>query len=259
MFLAVSFLSFLKGLPMTPCFLDPHEFRRPDGSIKSFTERRDDRRAHRPAPQIIPALDGAPSTYEQRRALRAAARLGEAQAKAHAEAAGRAAKKLIADNTPNHLKRPDNPYLRLAAEWKDSPRPEAARRVAEYTKMAKQFDSETDREVIVKLARFEASQDPEYARARDHHQRLCEAAAPGEAEELARLGAIAETAPAMYWDACSALVTARVAKARADLEAESVHALDQSRVLSDAEGRVAAAEALLPPAPEPEPTTGPTN
>lgn len=170
--------------------------------------------------QSAPRTDFYDLPADQRRAIRRAAEQGKAEAQQLAKIEEQAKKQAEIDSTPEHERRPRNPWrdlieLRRPDAW----RKEVAHRIKVYEKEARAEDERIDRLMEEKLKRHELESAPEYQRALEHWQRATLNADTNEQQELARLkGMIDGGAASHYWDEVAPLMRGRLQKVQQRME-----------------------------------------
>lgn len=213
-----------------------------DGSRKLCAQRRAERRQQeaerhteqRGEPTRDPFYD---LTAEQRRRVRIAAEQGRREGVQRAAIEEKIRKQAEIDATPEHERRPRNPWRDLIEQWKGQEyRPEIKRKLAKYAIEAKKEDMRIDAMMAEAKRKYEIDNDPEVIRARAHLESARAGAEPEEAVELARLsGILSSGQSALYWDSATELMQKRLRRVQ-----EQVSQHGQKQVPLDEEAMVLA-------------------
>lgn len=190
-----------------------------DGSQKSYAQRRAERReqdaARRAAQkQETPTHEEFYAmSYEQRKAMRLAAEQGKVESRQLAAIEEATARQAAIDATPEHLRRPENIFTRLIAEWQSkSYRPDVAAKIKVYTEKEVGRDREIEAEMADKLRQYEVENNPETKPAREHWQKASAGAETDtERREWALLhGLIDGGAANRYWELAQPILERRL-------------------------------------------------
>jgi hypothetical protein len=191
----------------------------PDGTQMNFKQRSAARRAadaerraaeKHEAPTRDPFYDLPES---ERRAIRRSEEQGRVEARQLAETARQVKRQAEYDATPEHLRRPENIFTRLIAEWESkSYRPDVAAKIKAYREKEAQREREIGIEMADKLREFEVENNPETKPAREHWQKASAAAdTDEERREWARLkGLIDGGAAGTYWQEAQPILERRL-------------------------------------------------
>lgn len=150
---------------------------------------------------------------DERRRLRRAEQQGQVEGEQRAAIEERAKKQAEHDATPIHLRRPENIFSRLIAEWDSkSYRPDVARKIKNYRKLETQRGKEIDAEMAERLRQYDVENNPETESAREHWEKASAAVeTEEERQEWARLKGLIEGGGAMdYWDQVAPIMQARL-------------------------------------------------
>jgi hypothetical protein len=189
-----------------------------DGSQMSYTQRKAERQrqdAERRATQKNEPAARDPFydlPESERRAIRRSEEQGRIAAQRLSAIESQAKRQAGIDGTPEHLRRPENIFTRLIAEWEGkSYRPDVAAKIKAYRKQEAQREKEIEIEMADKLRQYKVNNDPEVQRARAHLESARAGAEPQEQVELARLSGILSAGQSgAYWDSVAELMAARL-------------------------------------------------
>ena len=162
-------------------------------------------------PNRIPFYD-LPET--ERRAIRRAEEQGRLEGQQLANLQEAARQQAVIDATPPHLRRPDNIFTRLIAEWQSKAyRPDVAHKIKIYKEKEVEREREIEIEMADKLREFEVMNNSETKPAREHWEKANAAAeSPEEKREWARLKGLIDGGGAnQYWQQCQPLIEKRLA------------------------------------------------
>jgi hypothetical protein len=217
------------------------------GNKLSYEQRRAARRqaeAEKRAQQSK-APPARPDFYNQSYAERQRIRKAEEQGRQEAAviAANQEAARKAADlaATPEHLRRPDNVWKRLIAEFQSQAfRPEIAKKIAEYQKRAEEEDRRIESIMAEKARRHSVETDPETVKAREHLASASQAAeTEEERREWAKLSAMIDCGQAAeYWNQSAALTQARVTRLQVRLAEEAGKSAAQDAALQAAKAEL---------------------
>jgi len=180
------------------------------GDKMSYQERRAERQRQDAERQTRAPIYDLPA--DERRRLRRAEEQGRREGVQRAAIEEKMRKQAEIDATPEHERRPRNPWRDLIEQWKGQEyRPEIKRKLAKYAVEAKKEDARIDAMMADAKRKYEIDNDPEVIRARAHLESARAGAEPEEAVELARLsGILSAGQSALYWDAATELMQARL-------------------------------------------------
>jgi len=216
-----------------------------DGSRKSFTQRRAERRqqdTERRATQMQEPTDRDSIfnlPYHERRQLRRAERQGQYEAEQNRRIEEQTKRQAEIDALPEHEKRPGNPWRDLIElRKKDSWRKDVAQRIKVYEREARIEDERIDALMAEKKRRHELESDNEYAKALAHWERADQSAEnEDERESLARLRGLIEGGDfGGYWQECQPLMESRLQRIREQMveqAAEQAPFAEKSKVLAE--------------------------
>ncbi len=233
-------------------------YRPPTNPNKSYAERRAERQqqdAEQRAAQKNEPIGRDPFyslSADQRRAIRRSEEQGHREGEQRAAIETQATMQAAIENTPQHLRRPENVYEHLIAEHENqSYRPDVANRIKRFKRLAAERAREIDREMADKLRRYEVETNPETKPAREHWERASASAETDEErQQWARLrGLIDGGGAAAYWDQVSPIMQARLQKAKQNWDgqiSEQAVTMAKSRAMSE---QLAEIEELQVPSP----------